>query len=78
VDLFRERLHDNLGAKLVIACHDELVVECPEDQAEETARFLEEVMVDGMDEVINPGLTADYPDRVPVEVEAEIVGGWGG
>jgi DNA polymerase I-like protein with 3'-5' exonuclease and polymerase domains len=47
VDLFRERLHDLLGAKFVIACHGELVVESPEDQAEEVARFVEEVMSPG-------------------------------
>lgn len=55
MDLFRARLPDHLDAKLVIACHDELVIECPEEQADEVARFLEEVMVAGMDEVLNPG-----------------------
>jgi hypothetical protein len=76
--LFNEQLPEHLDAKLIIACHDELVVECPEEQAEETARFLEEAMVAGMNEVVNPGLDADHPYCVPVEVEAEIVGSWGG
>ena len=35
----------NTSTLLVIACHDELVVECLEEQAEEVTRFLEEVMV---------------------------------
>jgi hypothetical protein len=34
-------------------------------------------MVDGMNEVLNPGLGDDYPDWVPVEVEAEILESWG-
>jgi DNA polymerase I-like protein with 3'-5' exonuclease and polymerase domains len=33
VALLRERLPDHLDAKLVIAVHDELVIECPEEQA---------------------------------------------
>jgi DNA polymerase I-like protein with 3'-5' exonuclease and polymerase domains len=30
---FDERLPEHLDANLLIACHDELVVECPEEQA---------------------------------------------
>jgi len=33
----------------VIACHDELVDECLDEQAEEVAWFIEEVMVARMD-----------------------------
>ncbi len=76
--LFNERLPEHLDARLVIACHDELVVECPEELAEEVARFLEEAMVAGIDEVLNPGLDAAHPDRVPVEVDVEVVESWGG
>jgi len=57
--------------------HNELVVECPEEQAAEAARFIKEVMVDGMDKVVNPGLTVDHPERVPVEVDVEPLGSWG-
>jgi DNA polymerase I-like protein with 3'-5' exonuclease and polymerase domains len=57
--------------------HDELGVECPEDQAAEVARFVEEVMVAGMDEVVNPGLGAEHPDWVPVEVDVKIAESWG-
>jgi hypothetical protein len=63
VDLFRERLPDHLDTKLVIACHDELVIECPEEQTEEVARFLEEAMAAGMNEILNPCLDADHPER---------------
>jgi DNA polymerase I-like protein with 3'-5' exonuclease and polymerase domains len=75
--LFNERLPEYLDAKLVIAVHDELVVESPEDQAEEVARFVEEVMVAGMNEVLNSGLVADNPDWVPVKVDVEVVDSWG-
>jgi DNA polymerase I len=75
--LFRERLPEHLDARLVIACHDELVVECPEGQAEEVVRFLEQVMVAGMDEIVNAGLDDDHPDWVPIDVEAEILESWG-
>ncbi len=54
--LFNERLPEHLDTKLVIACHHELVVECSEEQAEEVALFLEEVMVAGIDEILNPEL----------------------
>jgi len=56
--------------------HDELVVECPEEQAEEAARFVKEVMVDGMDEIVNPGLNVDHPKRVPIDVDVEPLGSW--
>jgi DNA polymerase I-like protein with 3'-5' exonuclease and polymerase domains len=76
--LFRERLPEHLDAKLVIACHDGLVVECPIEQAEEAARFLEGVMVAGMDGGLNPDLDANHPERVPLEVDVEIVDSWRG
>jgi DNA polymerase I len=75
--LFNEQLPEYLDAKLVIAVHDEVVVESPEDQAEEVARFVEEVMVAGMNEVLNSGLDADHPDWVPVKVDVEVVASWG-
>lgn len=76
--LFHERLPGHLDARLILAVHDELVVECPVEQAEEVARFVEEVMVAGMDEVVNCGLDANHPERVPVKVDVEILESWGG
>ena len=58
-------LYRDGDAKLIIACHDELVVECPEEQAEKVARFVEEVPVSEMDNVLNPGLDANYPTGSP-------------
>jgi hypothetical protein len=42
-----------------------LVVECREGQAEEVSRFVEEVMVARMHEVLNPGLDAHHPHEFP-------------
>ena len=75
--LFNERLPEHLDAKLILAVHDELVVECREDQAKEVARFVEEIMVARMDEILNLGLDNFHPNRVLVEVDVEIVESWG-
>jgi hypothetical protein len=40
-------------------------------------RFVEKVMVAGMDEVLNSGLNANHLERIPVEVDVEIVESWG-
>jgi DNA polymerase-1 len=74
---FHERLPEHLDARLVLAVHDELVVECPEDQAEEVAQFVDKIMVAGMDEVVNPGSSVEHPDRVPIKVDAQILESWG-
>jgi DNA polymerase-1 len=75
--LLYERRAECPGAVPILAVHDELVVECPEEQAEEVKAWLVKAMVDGMNEVLNPDLADDYPDWVPVEVEAEILESWG-
>jgi DNA polymerase-1 len=75
--LFHERLPQHLDAKLIITLHDELVVECPETQAEEVAEFVEEIMISGMEEIVNQGLT-DHPDHVPIEADVSIYRSWDG
>jgi hypothetical protein len=40
-------------------------------------RFLEWIMVSGIDEVLNPGLDADRPERVPIQVDVENLQSWG-
>ena len=75
--LLYERRDECPGAVLILAVHDEVVVECPEEQAKEVAIFTEEIMVAGMEDVLNPGLGADHPERVPVKVEVEVVDSWG-
>ena len=54
--------------------HDEIVVECDEDEAEKVKVWLEKAMIDGMDEVLN-GPEVGGP-RVPVEVETQIGKTW--
>jgi DNA polymerase I len=75
--LLYERRGECPGAVPILAVHDEVVVECPEEQAEEVKVWLVKAMVDEMEEVLNPGLDADHCDRIPVEVEAEIFESWG-
>src|SRR5215208_3388297 len=74
--LLYERREECLGAVPILAVHDEVVVECPEEQAEEVAVFVEEIMVAGMDKVLNSGLGSDHPERVPVKVDVEVVESW--
>jgi hypothetical protein len=61
---FNEQLPAHLDAKPAIARHDEVVAECPKEQVEDVADLLEEIMVDGMDEIINPRLSANHPERL--------------
>ena len=57
----------------VLVCHDEVVVECEEDRGEETKRWLEKAMIEGMAAVIN----GTDEVHVPAEVEARIARSWG-
>jgi DNA polymerase I-like protein with 3'-5' exonuclease and polymerase domains len=69
--LLYERRGKCSGAVPILVAHDELAVECPEGQAKELMRFVEEAIVGGMDNVLN-GTGGDRL-RVPVEVEVEMV-----
>ena len=75
--LSNEQLPEHLDTRLILAVHDELVVESPEDQIKEVAQFVKEVIVAGMGEMVNPGLDVDYPDRVPIEVDVKPLKRWG-
>ena len=75
---FYEQLPEHLDAKLVLVCHDEFLVECRGDQAEEVAQFVKQVMVSGMEEVVNHELEPDHPNWVTIDVEPQIVESWGG
>lgn len=54
-------------AKVIIACHDEIVVEAPGDQAEAAKSWLVTAMVEGM---------SRYVRSVPIVVEATIGDSW--
>jgi DNA polymerase I len=53
----------------VIACHDEIVVECDAGQAEPVAAWLRQAMAEGMAPLIAP---------VPVVVEVSVGRSWAG
>jgi DNA polymerase I-like protein with 3'-5' exonuclease and polymerase domains len=60
-----------------VACvHDEILVECDEDEAEKVEAWLEKAMIDGMDDILN-GPDVGGP-RVPVKVETQIDKTWAG
>jgi DNA polymerase-1 len=74
--LLYERRDECLGAVPILAVHDEIVVECDEDQVKQTEAWLKEAMVEGMDAVLNsPEVKGSY---VPVEVEVETTKSWAG
>ncbi len=56
-----------LGARIVLAVHDELVAEVPEAHAEEVKQLAEAGMKEGMTRFVT---------AVPIEVEAKIVRNW--
>ncbi|MBV9923448.1 MAG: hypothetical protein JOZ96_00300 [Acidobacteria bacterium] len=63
-------LHDRLkgtGAQIVNVVHDEIVVECPESEAEEFARVVEGAMCAAGEE---------YVKAVPVKVESSVTDEW--
>jgi DNA polymerase I len=71
--LLWERRNECPGAVPVLVCHDELVVECDAEQAADIKAWLENVMIEGMDAVIN----GTDEVHVPVEVDARITTSWG-
>ena len=67
--LLWERRHERPDAFAVLAVHDEIVVECDEDEADAAADWLRRAMLDAMAPLIDP---------VPVEVEVKVGKTWGG
>jgi DNA polymerase-1 len=57
------------GAFPVLAVHDEIVMECDQEQAEAVSTWLKGAMVEAM---------ADWLDPVPVDVEVKVARTWGG
>jgi len=55
-------------ARLVLAVHDELVVEAAEEQAEDVAKILEKAMIEGGSRV---------QKKTPVVAEASVGKTWG-
>jgi DNA polymerase-1 len=62
--LLWERRSECPEAVPVLACHDEILVECAAEPAEDVKAWLEKAMVEGMDAVMSGTEEVD----VPVEV----------
>ncbi len=71
--LLWERRNECPGAVSVLVCHDEVVVECDADKAEEGKEWLVQAMKDGMDAVVNV-----VEPHILIEVEASVSKTWGG
>jgi DNA polymerase I len=65
--LLWERRDECPGSVPIIACHDEVVVECEADKAEEGKEWLVQAMKDGMDAVVNV-----MEPCILIEVEASV------
>jgi DNA polymerase-1 len=73
--LLWEHREDCSGAVPIIACHDELVIECDVEQAVQAKDYwLEKAMIEGMDIIIN----GTYTSSVPLEAESRIAKSWAG
>jgi DNA polymerase I-like protein with 3'-5' exonuclease and polymerase domains len=68
-----ERRDERPGAVSGLVCHDEVVVECNAQQAEDVKVWLQKAMIEGMDAITN----GRDEVQVPVEVEARIARSWG-
>jgi DNA polymerase I len=71
--LLWERRSECPDAVPILVCHDEIVVECDAEKAANAKVWLEGMMIESMDVVLNGTDVVD----VPVEVEARIVRSWG-
>jgi DNA polymerase-1 len=65
-----EHRHEVPEAKLLMCVHDELVAECPAEQAHETAAWMTRHMQAAMDEVVQ--------GQAPIDVEVKIGRDWAG
>jgi DNA polymerase I len=71
--LLWERRDECPGAVPILVCHDEVVVECDADKAEEGKEWLVQAMKDGMDVVVNV-----MEPHIPIEVEVSVFKAWSG
>jgi DNA polymerase I-like protein with 3'-5' exonuclease and polymerase domains len=71
--LLWERRDECPGAVPVLVCHDEVVVECDADKAEEGKEWLVRAMKDGMDAVVNV-----MEPHILIEMEASVSETWSG
>ena len=74
--LLHESAPSARAGPILLAVHDEIVVECDEADAEKVEAWLEQAMIDGMDGALN-GVEVEGP-LVPVEVEVKCARAWAG
>lgn len=55
------------GARIVLTVHDDVLVECPQEQAGDVKALVEQIMIEEM---------ATLLPEVPIEVEAEVLSKW--
>jgi DNA polymerase-1 len=71
--LLWERRGECPGAVPILAVHDEIVIECDADKAEEAKEWLVKAMEDGMDAVVNA-----MEPHIRIDVETSVSKTWGG
>jgi DNA polymerase-1 len=71
--LLWERKGECPGAVPILVCHDEVVVECDADKAQEVKEWLVQAMKDSMEAVVNA-----VEPHILIEVEASVSKTWGG
>jgi DNA polymerase-1 len=71
--LLWERRSESPGDVPILVCHDEVVVECVADKAEEAKEWLVQAMKDGMDAAVNV-----VEPHILIEVEASVSKAWSG
>jgi len=69
--LFDRRRNEVPSAQLIATVHDELLVECDEDEAKKVEEVLRGTMIEAMDKVVN----AEGP-KVPIDVESKVAKAW--
>ncbi len=74
--LLWERRNECPGAVPILAVHDEIVVECAQEEAERVEAWLKKAMVDGMQAALK-GAGSEGP-CVPVKVDMEVGETWAG
>lgn len=60
------------GAVPVLVCHDEIVVECDIESAEDAKAWLEDAMIEGMDTVLH----RTNEETLLIEAEAQVDKSW--
>lgn len=62
IDVYNDKRLKNLGFKLLIAVHDELIGECPEENKEECKQLLSEIMINSAKPEVNVPMKCDVDD----------------